>query len=423
MKKKCGKKRFLLYIKNMKKINAGFVVSVFLFFIFACAGSPDNSDSSNSLDRSDNSVVTSDKKSVAYISSQVSKKKPIKPYFSGEQLRKAVADKKVIAKDGTLFLPVKNKNSFVYVSGYFANKEILEIYVLFSEAVEGEAEGMSFQEISDVKNIYREDVQLRKYLIFGFTFANSKITETDSFILQGEGAFDYLKKIEIDKNQELFALTAGFVSSIGTQEEIIVFDSGGKHYTTMINNTMSDFTKKTDIDKNGILDLLRYEQVFVDGFGAETFISWYKFNGREYERTKSINTVKDLKSFIDNAETILEQGNREVFMNQFVSFSVLEKLQETGYMDSKIMQHLFIPTREGSDINQFFDSGKKLDFIFPVIIESPFRVDSDKLSSFIMDVRVSEKNEVVDKKEEIFIVKIYMTNNPFLPRRFFFFVN
>lgn len=420
MKKKCGKKKFLLYSKNMKKISIGFVVSVFLFFIFACAGIPDKQDR---LDRPDNSSVASKKKSVAYISPQVSKKKSINSYFSGEQLRKAVADKKVTTEDGTLFLPVRDKNNFVYVSGYFANKKALEIYVLFSAAIEGEAEEMSLQEISDLKNIYQEDVQLRKYLIFGFTFTNGKIAESDSFILQGKGAFDYLNKIEIDKNKELFALTAGFVSSIGTQEEIIVFDSEGKRHTTMINNTMSDFTKKTDIDKNGILDLLRYEQVFIDGSGAETFISWYKFNGREYERTKSVNTVKDLKSFISDAEIILEKGNQEVFINQFVSSSVLEKLHEVEYMDSKVMQRIFIPTGEGSDINQFFDSGKKLDFIFPVILESPFRVEPDKLYSFTMDVRVSAKDGAVEKKEEIFIVRIYMANNPFLLNRFFFFVN
>jgi hypothetical protein len=203
---------------------------------------------------------------------------------------------------------------------------------------------------------------------------------------------------------------------------------------------LSDSTRKEDIDADGIIDLLRYEKIFVDGFGVETFITWYKFNGDKFLPVKKVNTVKSLRSFLNDSRLYLETKKIDLFIRKTVEPPVLKKLNLAKISSEKIMQRIFYPVKRESsylvDINTMLSSSEDIGFIFPEIFENPFRADNDGVYSFTTYVRVLLKNEGIAisgntnnnaapvlVNEEIYFVKIYMANNPFEDNRFFFFVN
>lgn len=342
-----------------------------------------------------------------------------------EKLYLAAAGKKIIIDDKT-YLPVSEGKELTFISGDFAGDGYCEFYVLYSE---GSSEDDVLKlSITDLKNIYQDDVGLRQYLLAFFEFSNNDFTYKGYVRIESRGAFSSLEKKEIDKNKKISALSAEFITSEGTSEDLIVFSRDGKYSAITIKNTLSDSTRKDDIDNNGVLDLLRYEQIFVDGSGAETFITWFKFNGKEYLPVKTINTVRDLRSFLEKTELLLEGKELEKFIETAISPSVLKKLRSAGIGSMGILQRVFIPARRDTgsfaDIETLLSSEAGIDFNFPVILENPFRMERDNLYSFTTYVRASLKGkEETEDNEAIYLVRIYMAANPFAARKYFYLVN
>ncbi len=351
-----------------------------------------------------------------------------------------VLGKKIIIKNKK-FLPVTDNKKPVFINCDCDNDGYTEFYVLFTESIS--ENDVSIDNVSDLRNIYREDIYLREFLISVYKYYETneekKFINEQNIILEGKGAFSSLKEIEIDKNSKFYGISVNFITSVGTHEDLVI-NRRGRCSITSIKNTISDSTRKDDIDYNGVLDLIRYERVFVDGFGVETFITWYKFSGEKFLPVKTVNTVKDLRSFIKDSQLYLETKKIDLFIKNTISPPVLKKLSLAKISSDKILQRIFYPVKRESsfliDINTMLSSNENIDFIFPEIFENPFRMDSDGVYSFTTYVRVLLKDgnmplpqENKDSagenaaNEEIYLVKIYMAHNPFEDRRFFFFVN
>ena len=331
-----------------------------------------------------------------------------------------------ITKEGRIYLPVSEGNKLTFISGDFTGDGCPEFYVLYSE---GSAEDDVLKlSITDIKNIYQEDVGLRQYLLASYIFSDNAFVYKGYVNIESRGAFSYLEKKEINRNTKTYALSAGFLTSEGSSEDLVIFSRDGKYSTITIRNTLSDSMRKDDIDNDGVLDLLRYEQIFVDGSGAETFITWFKFNGKEYLPVKTVNTVKDLRSFLEKSEQLLEGKELEKFIEDSISAPVLRKIKSAGISSSGILQRVFIPARRDTgsfaDIGTLLSSEAGIDFTFPVILENPFRMERDNLYSFTTYVKASLKGaENTEDNEAIYLVRIYMAANPFAARKYFYFVN
>ncbi len=331
-----------------------------------------------------------------------------------------------ITKEGRIYLPVSEGNKLTFISGDFTGDGCPEFYVLYSEGSSGD--DVLKLNITDLKNIYQEDVGLRQYLLAAYIFSDNAFVYKGYVNIESRGAFSYLEKKEINRNTKTYALSAGFLTSEGSSEDLVIFSRDGKYSTITIRNTLSDSMRKEDIDNDGILDLLRYEQIFVDGSGAETFITWFKFNGKEYLPVKTVNTVKDLRGFLEKTELLLEGKELEKFIEDSISPPVLRKIRSAGISSSGILRRVFIPARRDTgsfaDIGTLLSSEAGIDFTFPVILENPFRMERDNLYSFTTYVRASLKGaEDTEENEAIYLVRIYMAANPFAARKYFYFVN
>ena len=343
------------------------------------------------------------------------------------------------------FLPITENKKPVFIVCDCNNDGDTEFFVLFAESIsENDVSDISLDSVRDLRNIYMEEIHVRQFLLVVYKYNENgdekKFILKQKIILEDKGAFSSLKEIEIDKKNRIYGISINFVTSIGMHEDIVI-KRKNSYSITSIKNTLSDSTRKEDIDADGIIDLLRYEKIFVDGFGVETFITWYKFNGEKYLPVKKVNTVKDLRSFLDDSRSYLEAKRIDFFIKKTVAPPVLKKLNLAKISSEKIMQRIFYPVKRESsylvDINTMLSSSEDIGFIFPEIFENPFRADNDGVYSFTTYVRVLLKNEgiaiantdanpeaaAVLVNEEIYFVKIYMANNPFEENRFFFFVN
>ncbi|MCL2295387.1 MAG: hypothetical protein FWC36_11095 [Spirochaetes bacterium] len=340
------------------------------------------------------------------------------------------------------FLPVIDNRRPVFVARDINNNGHTEFFALFAESIlENETSGILRSVVSDLRNIYRSDIYQRQFILAVFRYHETnnekKFIHEQNIILEGTGAFSSLKELKIDRNNKIYGISATFVTSAGTHEDIVI--KGRQAYSiTSIRNTLSDSTRKEDINNTGVIDLLRHNKVFVDGLGVETFITWYIFDGERFRSVKTVNTVKDLRVFLRESQMHLEARRTDRFIRRAVAPPVLEKLNAARIGQERIMQRIFYPVKwEYSfliDINRMLAAGNEISFIFPEIYESPFRRDRDGLYSFTTYVRVLLRNggvaissENMDTdiiiNEEIYLVRIYMAENPFEDNRFFFFVH
>ena len=359
---------------------------------------------------------------------------------------------KIIIRGNKRFLPVTENKKPVFIACDCNNDGIVEFFILFAESIsENDISDISIDSAKDLRNIYREDY-LRQFLLAVYKYSEhgeeKRFLHEQSILLEDKGVFSSIKEIAIDKNNKINGISVNFITSVGINEDIII-NKKESYSITSIKNTLSDSTIKKDIDDNGIIELLRYEKTFVDGFGVETFITCYKFNGEKFLPVKTVNTVKDLRSFIDESKMYLERKSIDLFLKKAVAPPVLKKLNLAKIGQEKILQRIFYPVKRESshliDINTMLLSGDDINFIFPEIFENPFRMDSDGIYSFTTYVRVLLKNDDITipsdsgddsvdtdvdfdadnilESEEIYLIKIYMSNNPFEDNRFFFFVN
>ncbi len=73
-----------------------------------------------------------------------------------------------------------------------------------------------------------------------------------------------------------------------------------------------------DIDGNSILDIIDWEDGLEEGTGYETYLTWFRWTGKEYREYKSTNVVRNLNSFLEQARLYLSFKQ----MNEFLSYSL-----------------------------------------------------------------------------------------------------
>ena len=346
---------------------------------------------------------------------------------------------KKIIHGGKVFLPVAENRIPVFIAMDIDNDGYTEFFTLFAESIsEDDASSISLESVKDLRNIFREEVSQRQFLLAIYNYyergSEKKFIHEQSIVLENKSVFSSLEAIEIDRNNKIHGISVNFITRAGTHEDIIT-KARDSYSVINIRNTLSDSTEKRDIDNDRVVDLLRYEKMFVDGLGVETFITWYRFNRGRFTPVKTVNTVQDLRVFFRDSKLHLEAKRIDHFVQATVEPVVLRRLNSSNISSEKILERIFYPVKRESshlvDINTMLASGENITFIFPEIFEDPFRVDSNGVYSFTTYVRAFVRNGGVvispaDStlvNEEIYLVRIYMTQNPFVDNRFFFFVN
>lgn len=141
------------------------------------------------------------------------------------------------------------------------------------------------------------------------------------------------------------AVSAHFQDQIGLKEVWLVVGRQGFSEFVIERTPVIDFSV-VDIDEDGISDVLKAQTAFEEGRGYETFLTWYRWNGRSYAPHATANIVRSLNSFLQSLEEHLAAGRYARFLQRSVPESKMPASSTTDEMLRRRIADLFAPDVE-----------------------------------------------------------------------------
>ncbi|WP_319559873.1 hypothetical protein [Marispirochaeta sp.] len=202
------------------------------------------------------------------------------------------------------------------------------------------------------------------------------------------------------------ALTIGFQTGEGEEEFILFFGEGGAESTRLRQNSAS-YVERRDIDGDGIQDVLLYEAIYEEGTGKETFVSWYRWNGKGLSIYKTTTIVRKLNKFLQDAAELLEGHSFDRFIDRFIippdkkadlqQLPFEEAFHRIFFPDRQITVHVPLDRRAFAAIRRV---------AFPKILENPFNMLSNE---YVVELPV----HFIADRDYRYSVRLLMSRNPF----------
>jgi len=226
--------------------------------------------------------------------------------------------------------------------------------------------------------------------------------------------FEYFQERPLYANRSLpVIVTTSFQTVEGRKVELLVFDNAGglPRYRHTLVETLSTQYRLEDIDGNGMTDLFVKEKAIEEGTGFETFLTWYRWNGRAFVEYRSSNVVRNLNTFLASATEMLLTGKLREIVSVLLDPAGVRTLKRKGWSDTKILIHALGLEEMGVET---FPSLREV--VFPPLLENPFTNEDEHGSSFEITYRMIDLNGT----SYIAKARLHMFTNPFKERQFAF---
>ncbi|MDC7226186.1 MAG: hypothetical protein PQJ61_05435 [Spirochaetales bacterium] len=285
-------------------------------------------------------------------------------------------------------------------------------------AVEGRGEIVDLEDFSKSARLFQSGQEYAIFLLLIFYQSPDGVVLRYTVPVSKQLVFNGVEPIEIKRGSDFpYALKFSFRTRSGIEQELIILSGYGITRFTIKEN-LSEISLMEDIDEDGYEDIIVHEQGFEEGTGFETFITWYKWNLREYTEYKTTNIVRNLRDFFLICSEYLRAGQISSFLDYALDSEALTKLKTQGYSDTAILEMIFRSSGDPESVSGFFDSGGFTTVVFPEIMETPFSYANR------MDFRhqVSVRLGRMGHQSEIFLADLSMKKNPFQNKQFCFII-
>ncbi len=214
-----------------------------------------------------------------------------------------------------------------------------------------------------------------------------------------------------------FGLKISFLTKRGTEVEWIFFSSYNRFSFFTTENTTSVKYEISDIDSDGIEDIIEWKHGLEEGTGYETYLTWYKWNGREFREKATTNVVRNLNTFLETAaQQILRKQWTSFFRN---SLNKNRKGIPSGENASALFSRIFTVSPNTEEKGPPGGCSDFRSVVFPKIFENPFKIQSSTLKEIALMVRF----ECYNGSGFIRTVRVAMYRNPFGKSEYFFILN
>ncbi len=284
-------------------------------------------------------------------------------------------------------------------------------------AVEGDKDtDASFARLSDSSRLFSSDKDYYGYFLLVFYQIDGTLYLRYTIPVARQQVLNGMSQLEVHIGNDFpYCLDISFRTRAGIVRQLVILNGYGiTHFT--IEENLSVITLVEDIDKDGYLDIVVHEQGFEEGTGFETFLTWYKWNSREFSEYRNTNIVRNLKTFFDRCSALLWSGDYSGFLDMAVEDEYLDKLRAAGLKDHEILEKIFKPadSEEWGEDN-FFDRDGFSGVIFPEIMETPFSYADRGNFNHRVSVRFA-----ADGESRICLANLKMNKNPFQQKQFCF---
>ena len=209
------------------------------------------------------------------------------------------------------------------------------------------------------------------------------------------------------------ALNVGFQTGEGG-EEIILFLNEREAESIRLRQNSASYAQRRDLDGDGINDVLLYEAIYEEGTGKETFVSWYRWDGKGLSIYQTTTIVRRLNEYLRGAADLLEEHSFDRFISRYVAPPEKQSLLLTLPFE-EAFHRLFSPDRQMS-VHVPLDRGAFASIrrvAFPNILENPFNVAAKEYS-------VELPVHFIADRDYRYTVRLLMDSNPFKDRPFNF---
>jgi hypothetical protein len=227
--------------------------------------------------------------------------------------------------------------------------------------------------------------------------------------------FESFRERPLYSNRSLpVIITASFQTVEGRKVELLVFDnaSGLPRCRRTLVETLSTQYRLADIDGNGMIDLFVKEKAIEEGTGFETFLFWYRWNGRDFVEYRSSNVVRNLNTFLASATERLLTGELREIVSFLLDPASIRTLKRKGWSDHRIVIHALGLQDMGID-----ELPSLREVVFPPFLEDPFINEDEHGASFEITYRMIDLNGT----SYIAKARLYMSTNPFKDKQFAFY--
>ena len=223
----------------------------------------------------------------------------------------------------------------------------------------------------------------------------------------------YFQEIRLGRDFP-YTVAVTFQTLEGTEEEWIILQGRGISRFTL-DYTLSKTSRIGDIDGDGLVDILVYQQGFEEGRGFETFITWFRWNGKNFVPHNRTNVMRNLRDFFTSAEEKIPSLGWERCFDQCLDSSQLADLRQAGRGGEEILSRFFQPLPGQEEAPPLFRIDP-VGAVFPRVLEDPFYYSRGGPLRFSLIVKVQ------DRRGDSFFYQglLGMADNPFGKNQFAF---
>lgn len=288
---------------------------------------------------------------------------------------------------------------------------------VFALAVRGEGpEVAEFANIHDYTRLYKPDPEMVKFYVRLFYQRNGTLEPADLVSVGEQLVVDsYAPRSVVEGARVPFAVSIVFTTPQGRVREWVIF-TDGKPGRFRIQERTGELPRIEDIDGDGIVDVVMYEEDFEVGIGNETYMTWYRWSGNDFVRHRSVNVVRNLRTFLSESIDLAKEGDWAGFSS--VAISENETIDVTSLISFEVFQRVFslAAADESFRNTEIGEEDRIRRAVYPEIRENPFTQRDAMGFYFPLTVRF----ETSGGRNHLYTARVYMAPNPFGERQFFF---
>jgi len=303
--------------------------------------------------------------------------------------------------------------------------------------------------ISSVSRIYADRLEPVDYYLSVFLQTPDELVSMYRIPLGAWKVLEGFRSVEIIKKSKMpYCVSSSFQTADGKERVWVIFSKYNKFSTLTLTDTVSEHSEQRDIDDDGVLDVIEWSQIFEEGTGYETFLTWFKWNGTKFVQHQSANIVRSLNDFLSTAGRLLQAGAWEKAFGHMMSPRDYERYRSEGYDYSRLFSLLFEEEAEnGEERAAAADAGEAADgdgadsppqtdtpeeliaedgserafqlVVFPRVMENPFRRYVESGEGPPYRVRLAARFSVGTSRKFVRYCTVQMDENPFNTPQFF----
>lgn len=284
-------------------------------------------------------------------------------------------------------------------------------------------------DLADMSRLFSEEIRPHKFYLALFLRTPGGLVSMYRIPLGSWFVFEDFRGFQLgDQRSMPYAVSTSFQTHEGKESQWVCFSKYNEFSFFTLKNSISVTTEIRDINSSGLLDILEWRKVFEEGTGYETFLTWYKWDGKKFAQHDSTNIVRNLNQFLHSASTLLSLGKWSQAFSLVLPEDQYRDLVNDNISLGTLFMRLF-PSQPGRDEGVALDAAEleaKIDrgervfntVIVPRVLENPFAGEQQNVKPGYR-TRFSIRFILRDGRSSVRECSVRMNDNPFAEQQYY----